>query len=111
MSKSITVESMLNKMLRAAKASVAQDWPKVADEATHQLQFMAQSIAAITSLAANGELTPEQARLDLDIAKNTAQINLITNAGLSKLMAQHTLDDALEAVKDTIDDVIGFDLL
>lgn len=107
----LSLDNLLGSMVQAAKEQLGNDWANVASYAADQMKLISLTIIAISTLQKEGQLTEEQGKADLAIAKNTAEMALITDAGLTKLMAQKAIASALDAVKDLVDDVLDFPLL
>lgn len=107
----LVLDDMVATMTNAVKTQVSQDWTRMAGFAAEQMKLIGLTIIAINTLQKAGEITPEQAKADLEIAKNTAEMALITETSLTKLMAQQAIANALDAVKDVVDEVLDFPLL
>ncbi|MBX9705168.1 MAG: hypothetical protein K5Q00_02850 [Gammaproteobacteria bacterium] len=107
----LNIHDLLETMLKAAKQSLAQQWPRSQEYTESNLKTIARSIMDIATLHAEQKIDADQAKLDLDIAKNTAEMTLITSAGLSELMAAQAINAALSAVKTVVNKSLGFALL
>lgn len=107
----LSLDLLVSKMAAAAKQRLADDWPAIADYVTEQMKLIALTLIAINTLQKQGEITPEQGKADFDIAKNTVEMTLITEAGLTKLMAQQAIASALEAIKDVASDLLDVPFL
>lgn len=109
--KELSLDNLISSMMQAAKEQLGDDWSNIASYAAEQMKLISLTIIAINTLQKEGELTEAQGKADLEIAKNTAEMALITEAGLTKLMAQQAIASALDAVKNIVDDVLDFPLL
>lgn len=107
----LNVHELLEIMLRAAKQSLEQQWPRAQEYTEANLKAITHSIMEIAALHAEQKIDAAQAKLDLDIAKDTAEMTLVTNAGLSELTAAQAINAALSAVRTIVNSHIGFGLL
>jgi hypothetical protein len=107
----INVEDLLQKMLAAAAGPFKQQWPNVKDYAQTELKKIAESIAFIEAQAALGQMTPEQAKLHLDIQKNASRMVLLTIEGLGILTVEAAINAALAVVKEAVNTALKFPLI
>lgn len=98
-------------MVAAARAALGDRWPEIEDYARTELRKLADTIAMIERLLAAGRITPEQARLHLEIQKNAGRAVFLTVQGLGVLAAEEALDRALAAVKDAVNAALRLTLL
>ena len=107
----IDVSDLSRKMVRAAADSLKGKWPSVKDFAEAEFTHLAETLALIIRLKAEGKVTEEQAKLHLDIQKNTTRMVLLTAEGLSLLIVEAAINAALKVVRDAINSAIGFALI
>ena len=81
------------------------------DFAETEFKHLAETLALIVSLKAEGKITEDQAMLHLEIQKNTTRMVLLTAEGLSLLAVEAAINAALTVVRDTINSAIGFALI
>jgi len=108
---SIDVNDLLGKMLGAAKGVLSEKWPEIRDYAETELKGIAEGIALIERLHLSQSITDEQARLLLDMKKNTAKIVLLSIEGLGLLAVEQAINAALNVVKETVNRALKFALL
>lgn len=108
---SLNVSELAARMLGAAQEALSAKWPEINDYAEGETQKLAQSLATIEKLHLSGQITDEQARLHLDIQKNTSRTVLLTVEGLSLLAAEQAVNAALRVVRDTVNKALGFVLI
>lgn len=107
----IDVSDLLQKMLKAAGDSLKDQWPAIRDFGETEFKNLAETLALIVRLKAEGKITEEQATLHLQIQKNTTRMVLLTAEGLALIAVEAAINAALNAVKETVNTAIGFALL
>lgn len=107
----IDVAQLLEEMLAAAESVLKKQWPKSKDYAESEFKKIGESIAFIESQRALGKMTPEQARLHLDLQKNASRAVLLTLEGLGIVAVEAAVNAALAVIKDTVNKALGFALL
>lgn len=105
------VETLLNHMLEAVKKSLEKNWPQVRDLATSEFRKFAQNLEDIKSMKKKHSITKQQALLQLDIQKNSIKTVLLTEEGLGLIAVEAAINAALDAVRATVNKVIGWALL
>jgi hypothetical protein len=105
------VGALVKSMVAAARGSLGQDWSKARAFAEPELDKLARSLIDIGRLAADGEITAEEASALLQIHKNTTRTVMLTVQGLGLLAVENAINAALGAVKDAVNGAIGFALL
>ncbi len=98
-------------MLNAVKGVLSEKWPEVKDYAKTELKGIAEGIILIEKLKLSGQISEEQARLLLDMKRNTAKIVLLTIEGLGLLAVEEAINAALSAVRETVNGALDFVLL
>jgi L-aminopeptidase/D-esterase-like protein len=106
----LSLDDLTNALLIGAESQLGDALKSMAGFAKEQMKLISLTIIGLESLQKSGQITPEQAKADLAIAKNSVQMALITELGLTKLAAQRVVDDALDAVADLIADVVDITL-
>jgi hypothetical protein len=103
--------SLLNQMLNSAKSILADKWPAVKDLATSSFKTLAQSLVDIEEMRLNGTITEEQARLLLDMHKNTVKITLLSEEIIGIVAAEEAINAAIDSIRNIVNTAIGFSLL
>ena len=104
-------QALFQQMLGAAKTSFSNQWPGIRELATTSLKKLAVNLVEIEKLKLNGSITDEQARLLLDMEKNTFRIVLLSVEGMGLLAVEEALNAALNAVKGAVNTALGIVLL
>ena len=108
---SIDANELLTEMLKAVKKSLEDKWPQVRDLATSEFRKFSQNIEDIKKMKSNGTITIEQARLQLDIQKNSIKTVLLTEEGLGLLAVEAAINAAIDVIKEAVNKIIGWALL
>lgn len=111
----ITFENLFEMMLNAAKkslvSSVKNKWPKVRDLTTSSVKTLAQNLVDISTMKKKGSVTEEQAKLMINIQKNSFKTLLLTEKGIGLLIAEEALNEIIKVVRGVVNKAVGFDLL
>jgi hypothetical protein len=108
---SINVDELLAAMLAAAEGVLSEKWPEIQDYAETELKGIAEGIALVERLYLAGQITQEQARLLVEMKKNTARIVMLTAKGLGVLAVEQAINAALDVVKEVVNGALDFALL
>lgn len=79
--------------------------------AKNEAEKIAISIRQIGELYASGIIDAEEARLKLDIQKNTSRTMLLAVKGIGILAAEQAINAGVSVVRDTVNKALGFALL
>jgi hypothetical protein len=104
-------KELLEGMLTAGRSVLADAWPEVADIATSSFKTLALTLTEIGKMKKSGVISEEQARLLLNMHKNTARIILLSVELKKELKAEAAINAALDAIKIPVNAAVGFDLL
>lgn len=107
----IDVDELLKKMLAAAVEPFKKQWPSAKDYAESEFKKIAESIVFIDGQLVIGKMTPEHARLHLDIQKNASRTILLTIEGLGILTVEAAINAAMGVIRDTVNTALGLVLL
>lgn len=102
---------MLEEMVAVAKSTLEENWPAVADIATSSFKTLAQALADIQQMKADGTISDEQARLLLNMHRNTAKIVLLSVDVIDIVKAEAVINAALNAIKIPVNAALGFHIL
>ena len=107
----INVRELLTSMLEASKDVLSEKWPQIKDHAETELKGLAEGIALIEKLRIQSKIDEEEARLLLEMKRNTAKIVLLSIEGLGLLAVEQAINAALGVVRDTVNGALDFALL
>ena len=108
---SLNTSQLGKDILGAFKGALTDKWPDIKEYGEAEAKKLAQTLVMIESLRVSGKINDEQARLHLDIQKNSARIVLLSIEGLGILAVEAALNAALEVVKQAVNTAIGFPLI
>ena len=98
-------------MMSAVRSGIIRRYPSSREYAAAEFQKIADSIAFIHRQHRDGRMTDEQARLHLDIQKTASRMVLLTLEGLGILAVEDAINQALAAVRATVNKALGFSLI
>ena len=107
----IDFQKIIEDMLGIAKKDLGDYWDKSKPLAEQQFKIFAENIKIIGEMKVKGEITEEQARLQMNIQKNSIQIVLLSLEGLGILAVERTINDAIKIVRDIVNTAIGWNIL
>lgn len=107
----LNVGELLEAMLEAAKGEFSEKWPKIKDYAEPELEKLASTLVQIGKLKTVNEISEGEARVLLEMQKNTARTVMLTLEGMGLLLVEAAINSALAVVKDTVNGAIGFALV
>ena len=107
----LDVAGVAEQMLQASKGVFAGKWPKAKAYAESEFKKLAETLAMIEKLRLSGQITEEEAGLQLQIQKNATRSVLLTLKGLGLLMVEEALNAALNVVKKAVNTAVEFPLI
>jgi hypothetical protein len=102
---------IFEEMLSAARATLADNWPKVSSIATSSFKTLAQTLVDIEEMSNDGSITEEQARLLLNMHQNTLKIVLLSVHVIDLVKAEAVINAAFDAIKIPVNAALGFKIL
>jgi hypothetical protein len=107
----LDIKALVDAMLGAMKPILQKSWKDVSEYATVESQKMAHTLASIAELRLAGKIDDEQAATLLEMQKHAMRAVLLAVEGVGLVAAQNAINAALDALKDTVNGAIGFQLL
>ena len=107
----LNTSALLSQMIDAAKVVINDKWPEMRDLSTSSFKSLAQGLVDIQKMKADNKISDEQAKLLIDMHKNTLRIVLLSTEGLGILAVEGAINSALNAIKGTVNTAIGIKLL
>ncbi len=98
-------------MLAAFSGKLKDQWPDIKDYAKTEAKKLAETLVMIEKLHIAGSITDEQAKLHLDIQKNSTRIVLLALEGLGLLAVEAAINAALDVVKNAVNTALDFTLI
>ncbi|MEI6265466.1 MAG: hypothetical protein WCP74_10180 [Sphingobacteriia bacterium] len=107
----IDFSKLVHDMLTAAKGKLTSHWKEVKPYAEKEVNSFAENIKLIAELKMKGKITEEQARLYIDIQKNSMRIVLLTIEGLGILAVEAAINAAIDVIRSTVNTALGWRIL
>jgi len=107
----LNTNELLEQMTKALKDNLSEHWPAIRDLATSEVKKLAQNMADIEAMKIAGTISEEQARLQLNIQKNSLKTVLLTEKGLGLLAVEAAINAALGVVSAAVNKAIGWSIL
>ena len=108
---SLDVGEIVSKMRVAFKGKLSDKWPEIKDYAEAESKKLAVNFAMIEKLKLSGEITEEQVKLHHAIQRNATRSVLLTVEGLGLIAVEQAMNAAMDALKQTVNEAIGFSLV
>ncbi|MDB5020608.1 MAG: hypothetical protein JWQ28_1735 [Pedobacter sp.] len=103
--------TIFEEMVAAARTTLAGNWPAVADIASSSFKTLAQALVDIEQMKNDGTISDEQAKLLLNMHKNTSKIVLLTVDVIDIIKAEAVINAALSAIRIPVNAALGFQIL
>src|SRR5688572_29684031 len=107
----LNAKTLARKMVAAAAGVLKDQWPPTKTYAQLEFNKLAQTLIMIQTSYALGKLSKNEAKLLLDIQRNSMRSVLLTLEGLGALTVERSINAALKVVRDSVNAAIGFALL
>ena len=107
----LNVSQLAKAMTEAAKGKLKDHWPDVKEFARSEAKKTSETLAMIERLTLTGDINLKQAKALLAMQKNSAIAILLTVEGLGLLTVESAINAALGAVRDTVNQAVGFLLI
>ena len=107
----LDVAELAKSMLQAARGRLKKHWPTIKAYVEAVAKKTAETLAMIEKLRMAGQISPAEARLLLEMQRNSAKAVLLTVEGLGLLVAEGAINAAVNAVRVPVNKALGFELL
>lgn len=97
-----TQHNLLNLMLNACETMHIPQWEVIKPHAEHEFEGLLIKLNWIMEMKQQQEMNTEQARIHIDIQKNTMRTRLMALPSLSMLEAEHLINTAIDSVRQKI---------
>lgn len=108
---SIDVQGIATSMIDAARAEVTDRWPPLKALAEVELRRLAQSLADVAQLLADGEIQEAHARQLVHMHQIAARTVLLSVQGIALLTAERAVHAGIRAAAKAINGVVKLTLL
>lgn len=108
----LNIQELLQNMVDAAKGTLDDEaWDKAGKFVKKESEKFLQDIAEIHKWKMEGSITEEQSDALLRLHKRSMKMVLTASAGISLIMAEKAINAALDVIRQTVNGIIGWDLL
>lgn len=105
------VAQMAQSMINAVSESLGNDWREVRHFAEPELKRLATVLRDISTMVAEGEISPEEAKSLLRIHRKTTETVMLAVKGMGLLAVENAINAALDVVGDAVNTASGFAIL
>lgn len=102
------IEKIEKSMVTACENMQLRNWNELKARINNELQSFTLMLKWLKDMREKGEIGPEQARIHIDIQRNTMRTRLMAMPGMDMLMAENLLNVAIDAVRKDIYDYLGW---
>jgi hypothetical protein len=103
--------TIFEEMVSAAKSTLEENWPSVSDIASSSFKSLAQALVDIEQMKNENTISDEQAKLLLNMHKNTLKIVLLSVKVIDLVKAEAVINAALSAIKIPVNAALGFPIM
>ena len=107
----INTGDLVRAMVQAAKSSLGDDWPEARMFVEAESEKYAESLKRIVTWQQEGKIDEEEANSLLRLHNRSMKMVLTAAKGISLKMAERAVNAALDAVRNTVNRAIGWQLL
>jgi len=107
----IDYNKLVQNMLKAAKGIIKKHWDETKPYAEKEFKAFTENIKLIAELKHLNKITEEQAKLYVEIQRNSMRIVLLTIKGLGILAVEGAINAALNVIRTTVNKAIGWTIL
>jgi hypothetical protein len=107
----LKIEELLVTMLNIAKGKFGAAYEDAKDFAEVEFKKLLENTEFLAKKVASGEMTAERAKRHLRMSKNAAEAVLLTVEGIGLDAAEEAIEDALNAVKSTVNAALPISIL
>lgn len=105
------VKDIIEKITDAVKVALGDKWGEAQAFAESESKKFAQNIAEIALWKETGKITEEQGKILLRMHQRSMKMVLTALEGISLVLAEKAINAAIDAIKDIVNGLIGWDLL
>lgn len=98
-------------MIGAVKEQLSVHWKEARPFAENEVKAFAENVKLIAKLKLENKINEEQARLYIDIQKNSMRIVLLSIEGLGLLAVEAAINAAIDVIKGTVNTALGWSIL
>lgn len=108
---SMKFDEIWEAMVNAVETSFKESWPQIKDYATTELDKIATTLVSIETLYKTNQISKGESSILFEMQLNSARAVLLAIQGMTLILVEKVINNALEAVKDIVNGLIGFTLI
>jgi hypothetical protein len=89
----------LSTMIKACIEARFANWTAIQPHAENEFNSLLLILQWLTEMRKKGEMTTEQARIHIDIQKNTMRTRLMTLPSVSMVEAEHIINTGIDSIR------------
>ncbi|HEX7320651.1 MAG TPA: hypothetical protein VF399_09910 [bacterium] len=105
------ITDLIEKMLKEIKTLLGVKWNEVKIYAESETKKFGQDIADIAAWKAQGKIDEEQAQVLIRMHQRSMKMVFTACEGISLVLAEHAINSAIAAVRETVNRLIGWNIL
>ncbi|MES2559715.1 MAG: hypothetical protein V4590_08250 [Bacteroidota bacterium] len=94
-----TQNMLIQLMLTACEKIDIKQWDTIKPHAEHEFKGLLIMLEWINKMNRQNEMSTEQARIHIDIQKNTMRTRLMTLPNISMMDAEHIINTAIDSIR------------
>lgn len=98
----VNQRNLLHQMLDACRTMHIPQWDSIKPHAEHEFEGLLIKLNWIKEMKQQKEITTEQARIHIDIQKNTMRTRLMTLPNLTMIDAEHIINTAIDSIRQQL---------
>jgi len=107
----IDFDALISGMIKAVQGKLTKHWKESKPYAEKEIRSFAENIRLIEHLKNTGKINETQAKLYVDIQKNSMRIVLLTIEGLGILAVEAAINAAIDVVRSSVNTALGWAIL
>lgn len=105
------VNEIIKKIAEAIKVALGDKWGEAKLFAENESKKFGQNITEIALWKATGKITEEQGKVLLRMHQRSMKMVLTALEGISLVLAEKAINAAVDAIRDMVNGIIGWELL
>lgn len=99
-----TQNALIQLMLNACEKIAIPHWEQIKPHAEHEFRGLLMMLEWINKMNRQQEMTTEQARIHIDIHKNTMRTRLMSLPNITMMDAEHTINTGIDSIRKQLYD-------
>ena len=104
------IKNIFEKITAAVKVALGNKWDDAKDFAESEAKKFTQNISEIALWKETGKISEEQGKVLIRMHQRSMKMVLTALEGISLVLAEKAINAAIDAISDTVNGIIGWDL-